>query len=58
MAKCPKCGAILSDEWLKKEGASLMGKAKGKAKRRSNASEAAHQRWAPKKKKAKPKKKT
>jgi hypothetical protein len=46
MAKCPFCHRILSDAWVKKEGASLMGKsAKGKAKRRKNASEAANTRW-------------
>jgi hypothetical protein len=46
MAKCPHCQQILSDEWVKKEGASLMGKsAKGKAKRRKNASDAARLRW-------------
>jgi hypothetical protein len=46
MAKCPHCNKILSDEWVKKEGASLMGKsAKGKSKRRKNAQEAARLRW-------------
>jgi hypothetical protein len=46
MAKCPFCSKVLSDDWVKKEGASLMGKsAKGKAKRRKNASDAARQRW-------------
>jgi hypothetical protein len=46
MAKCPHCNKILADEWVKKEGASLMGKAaKGKAKRRRNAAAAARTRW-------------
>jgi hypothetical protein len=46
MAKCPFCQQILSDDWVKKEGASLMGKsAKGRSKRRKNASDAARQRW-------------
>jgi hypothetical protein len=46
MAKCPFGHRILSDAWVKKEGASLMGKsAKGKAKRRKNAQEAARMRW-------------
>jgi hypothetical protein len=52
MAKCPYCEKILSDEWVKKEGASLMGKAaKGKAKKRRTASAAAKKRWEKKKKK-------
>lgn len=46
MARCPKCDAVLSDEWIKSEGASLMGKAaKGKAKKRKTAQEAARKRW-------------
>ena len=46
MAKCPFCNKTLNDEWVKKEGASLMGKAaKGKAKRRKTAGEAARLRW-------------
>jgi hypothetical protein len=46
MARCPWCQKILNDDWLKREGASLMGKAaKGKAKRRRNALEAAQKRW-------------
>jgi hypothetical protein len=46
MAKCPFCSKVLSDDWVKKEGASLMGKsAKGKAKRRKNAQDAARLRW-------------
>jgi len=46
MARCPKCNEVLPDEWVKKEGASLMGKAaKGKSKRRRNAKAAARERW-------------
>jgi len=44
--KCPFCHSILSDELIKREGASLMGKAaKGKKKQRPNAVQAAAQRW-------------
>jgi len=45
MAKCPNCGVVLSDTWVKKNGASLMGKSGGKAKARSNARAAANARW-------------
>lgn len=46
MAKCPFCSKLLADEWLKREGASLMGKAaKGKAKKRKTAAKAARLRW-------------
>jgi hypothetical protein len=48
MARCPHCHKILSDEWLKREGASLMGKTRtGAAKARSHkvASGAALLRW-------------
>lgn len=46
MAKCPFCNQVLSDDWVKKEGASLMGKtAKGKRKSRKNAKAAAQERW-------------
>lgn len=46
MARCPHCGQILSDYWVKKVGASLMGKTGGKAKARNNAAAAAKARWA------------
>jgi len=36
---------VLSDTWVKKNGASLMGKSGGKAKARSNARAAANARW-------------
>lgn len=45
MAKCPFCNHILEDVWLKKIGATLMGKASGVSKARSNASSAADERW-------------
>lgn len=52
MARCPFCHKILSDEWLKKEGASVMGRsAKGKRKARDNAKEAAKSRWVKRRKK-------
>jgi hypothetical protein len=45
MSRCYHCGKILSDAWVKKQGAALMGKASGESKRRSTASKAARQRW-------------
>lgn len=48
MARCPNCDCVLSDEWIKSEGASLMGKtAKGRRKRRTKelAQAAAEKRW-------------
>jgi hypothetical protein len=48
MARCPHCHKILSDAWVKREGASLMGKARsGRAKARSHeqAAGAALLRW-------------
>jgi hypothetical protein len=44
--RCPFCNGILSEDWLKKAAASLMGKAKGPTKARANAREAALARWA------------
>lgn len=35
MARCPYCGKVLKDRWVKKQGAALMGKASGAAKARS-----------------------
>jgi hypothetical protein len=48
MARCPHCHKILSDAFIKREGASLMGKARsGAAKARSHeqAAGAALLRW-------------
>lgn len=45
MAKCPHCHKVLSDAWVKRTGAALMGKAGGEAKARSNAQAAANKRW-------------
>src|SRR4029077_1777885 len=45
MAKCPYCDHILEDEWLKKVGATLMGKTGGAAKARPSARAAAKKRW-------------
>lgn len=36
MSRCYHCGEILSDEWVRKQGASLMGKKGGQAKARSS----------------------
>lgn len=51
MARCPKCQAILPDEWVKSQGAALMGRSKGKAKARRSeiARAAAERRWSKKK---------
>lgn len=50
MARCPHCDHILSDEWLRHVGASLMGKKGGACKRRvTSGSIAANARWAKKK---------
>jgi hypothetical protein len=56
MSRCYHCGKILSDEWIKREGARMMGKTSGesKARNREAASKAAKSRWA-KRKKPKPK---
>jgi hypothetical protein len=47
MPKCPHCGKILSDDWVKREGAALMGKASGRSKARSRAQAkaASRARW-------------
>jgi hypothetical protein len=49
MAQCPFCKKILSDEWVKHEGAALMGKASGqsKARSRAQAKAASRARWLP-----------
>jgi hypothetical protein len=54
MARCPFCNEILSDAWVKKTGAALMGKEGGinKARSRTVASNAGKQRWKKAKKKA------
>jgi hypothetical protein len=51
MARCYHCGAILSDDWIRKQGASLMGKKGGetKARTREQAKAAGKARWKPKK---------
>jgi len=36
---------VLSDKWIQKNGASLLGKTGGKAKARNNAQAAAQARW-------------
>ena len=55
MARCPFCDHVLEDNWLKKMGATLMGKASGKSKARSRemTQAAANKRWAKEKKKKK-----
>jgi hypothetical protein len=45
MANCPFCNNPLSDDWLKRRAASLMGKAGGAAKARATARQAANARW-------------
>jgi hypothetical protein len=48
MAKCPMCGEVLEDAWVKKAGATLMGKSSSpgsKARSREAASSAARKRW-------------
>jgi hypothetical protein len=48
--RCPHCNHILSDAWLRKVGASLMGKVGGSVKRRRTSGKVAAQaRWAKKK---------
>jgi hypothetical protein len=50
MARCPHCDHILNDDWLRKVGASLMGKKGGSCKRRATSGKVAAQaRWAKKK---------
>jgi transposase-like protein len=46
MSKCPSCGKILPDEWIRRQGAALLGRKGGSAKARTNAREAANIRWA------------
>jgi len=52
MIRCPHCHKVLSEGWLKKIGASLMGRSGGEAKARSEkvARAAAQARWAKQKK--------
>ena len=47
MAKCPFCKKILPDDWVKREGAALMGRASGRSKARSRAQAkaASRERW-------------
>jgi hypothetical protein len=44
--RCPFCNALLDTFWVRRQGASLLGKAGGAAKRRFNAKQAAEARWA------------
>ena len=47
--RCPHCQCALEEEWLKTQGASLMGRSKGgtaKARSSEQAREAANKRWA------------
>jgi hypothetical protein len=47
MSCCPHCGEALSDDWIKRQGASLMGKSGGKSKARATErmQAAALKRW-------------
>lgn len=46
--RCPHCRRALDEEWLRKQGAALMGKKGGKTKARNSelARKAANERWA------------
>jgi hypothetical protein len=59
MSRCIHCGKILPDDWIIREGASLMGRRGEKARSPEKARLAAQARWAKekKKKKRRPKKK-
>ncbi len=54
MSRCPFCNKILPDEWVKGQGAALMGKSGGPAKARRSevASAAAQIGWTKRRKKA------
>lgn len=47
MSKCYHCGKVLSDDWIRKQGASLLGKKGGtnKARSREQAQAASRARW-------------
>jgi hypothetical protein len=47
MPICPFCKKILPDDWVKRQGAALMGKASGqsKARSRAQAKAASRKRW-------------
>jgi hypothetical protein len=45
MSRCPSCGKVLPDEWIRSEGAALLGRKGGQNKARTNAREAARARW-------------
>jgi hypothetical protein len=50
MARCYHCGKVLKDDWLRKIGASLMGKKGGVTKKRvTSGRPAAKARWSKKK---------
>lgn len=47
MARCYHCGKVLSDDWIRKQGASLLGRKGGLVKARTSeqAREASRVRW-------------
>jgi hypothetical protein len=47
LARCPHCDKVLSDDWIRENGASLLGRAGGRAKARNaeQARAAAQARW-------------
>jgi hypothetical protein len=51
MSRCIYCGKILPDEWIIREGASLMGRRGDKSRSTENAQKAARARWAKEKRK-------
>jgi hypothetical protein len=53
MARCYHCGQVLDDEWLRKQGASLMGKKGGKNKTPDVKAKLVQARWGSKRKKNK-----
>jgi hypothetical protein len=53
MARCYHCGQVLDDEWMRKQGASLMGKKGGKNKTPDVKAKLVQARWGSKRKKNK-----
>ena len=51
MSRCIHCGKILPDEWIIREGASLMGRRGEKSRSPEKARKAAQARWAKERKK-------
>jgi hypothetical protein len=45
MPRCPFCGHLLTDVWVARRAASLMGRTRGPTKARTNAKAAAQARW-------------